>query len=165
MVTIGAVGLLSEAHPANARGAAAIAASEERKAAEKLAAMPINKLKKAREQLSSAALKLEEQNWTDLRDVLALQPLASVRFISKEMMLSTAGDVSDIRADYLSSIGALDKMAYEQQYKSMRSLGTACVNARVPRDGLPSCFIDITPQTALLKKAEVALAALIAQAL
>lgn len=117
----------------------------------------IIKLKAAREQLAQADALLYEQNWGNLRALLASAPLSSVRELTKAGVARSSPD----RATFLAAITELDTFTYKQQTKTSFSALTdkkgGCVNARTPRDGLPSCFVDISEPTSALKRAEDAL--------
>ena len=117
-------------------------------------ATPLEKLQKAREQLKEAAGLLDEQQWDQLRALLASQPLASVRENTK----TGPARASPARETYLAAVLELESFTYKQQTRTSFSALTdkkgGCVNTRNPRDGLKSCFIDIAEPAAALTRAE-----------
>ena len=108
---------------------AAKAAAAARKAAEEAAALPINQLKTAREQLASVAPFLENQEWYELRTVLQTPPLLNVRTTALKGAGKSA-EVIEARAQYLADLTALDTFAYNEQRspRVLRGCVGPCLN-------------------------------------
>ena len=108
---------------------AAKAAAAARKAAEEAAALPINQLETAREQLASVAPFLENQEWYELRTVLQTPPLLNVRTTALKGAGKSA-EVIEARAQYLADLTALDTFAYNEQRspRVLRGCVGPCLN-------------------------------------
>jgi hypothetical protein len=127
---------------------------------------PLTLLQGGREQLKLAPPLLEEQQWDDLRRLLKSEPLGSLRDASKAVAITA--EARALRKTLLDAIFEIESFAYGEQKKVWSDpgryslLGTGCIPARYPRDGLPSCFIDdISTPVAALKRAEAALDAIL----
>ena len=127
-----------------------------RKAAEEEAALPINRLKQARERLSSASSLIDQGDWSELRDLIqettgpSLSKLqAENKWTRKEIRIATV--------DMRKALFTIDKFAYSQQsFPGSDVFAGYCAPGVVPRsdDGCKmKPAVDKTPLLDALKSA------------
>ena len=91
-----------------------------RKEAMRIAALPISKLRVAREHLDDASTYLEQNKWYELRGEFSSGDLGNVR----GLMTDVAPTLKAERAKVLAEIGVVDAFAYKRQMYFLKSSAT-----------------------------------------
>ena len=129
----------------------------ERKEAERVAALPINQLKRSRDKFATASSLVESGDWNELRDVISDTTGRGLVTITKEGGFSSE-KVRETASKLRKTVFDVDQYAYTQQEVPGSNLFSGyCAEGVVPRDGA-SCKVkptgDKAPLLAKLKEAD-----------
>lgn len=143
------------------------AAAATRTEEERIAALPITKLKVVRDKIAEGSVLVDRGNWDELRARIELQEVNDVVKRAVPYQSPASQDVAALKTKLLAQLRPVDEFAYKQQKEEFMPsiLKDYCAPGVVPRDEPGACklrpVLDKVPAQARLKDAVATLDAII----
>lgn len=134
---------------------------------ERIAALPITKLKVARDKIAEGGTLIEKGNWDELRSRIVLQEVNDIVKRATPYKSPNAEKIASLKSKLLKQLKPVDEFAYKQQKEEFMPavLKDYCAPGVVPRDEPGACkvrpVLDRAGKTDELKAAVATLDALI----